>query len=418
MYTRSENRIFGGKGSIRHYFNPIVQRIMSEIESFNENYLLNASEEQLIAYMVDKYTVNPPEILFENAYIDDYETEINTDDYPEVFRRGTGEKHKVQMIRFYIPVTTNAEVLKYMPDLGSQSFTIGSGSCNFEVTSSGLTLEVPKFYDDPKKVKDVYDENLKNIGSKYENILRDIKLFNASIRSDITGKIRIRKSDYMKKNEFMYSLGVPLKRKQDTPTTFSIPQPNLRTKIVVEKPVVTREPFKAEPTIPIDIYFQILKLIHDVGKNFERLPSIYEDKGEEDLRDHIIMVLDPNFQNGSATGETFNKTGKTDIQLRYDSSVVFVAECKFWSGEKGYLSTITQLLKYLTWRDTKASVIMFVRQKDFTSILSKVKAITSSHQNYLGFVADSDENWFNYRFHINGDKNREVNLAVQLYHLP
>src|SRR5690606_11669459 len=114
----------------------------------------------------------------------------------------------------------------------------------------------------------------------------------------------------------------------------------------------------------------------------------------------IIMTLDPNFEYGTVTGETFNKTGKTDIQLRYDSSVIFIAECKFWAGEKGYLKTISQLLNYLTWRDTKASVIIFARQKDFSSILNKVKEVTSSHENYLGFVSANDENWFNYRFHL------------------
>ena len=98
--------------------------------------------------------------------------------------------------------------------------------------------------------------------------------------------------------------------------------------------------------------------------------------------------------------------------------MIFIAECKFWSGEKGYLKTISQLLNYLTWRDTKASVVMFVRQKDFTTILEKVETSTNQHENYLGFVNKSDENWFNYRFHINGDKNRELKLAVQLYHLP
>lgn len=130
------------------------------------------------------------------------------------------------------------------------------------------------------------------------------------------------------------------------------------------------------------------------------------------------MTLDPNFEYGSVTGETFNKTGKTDIQLRHDSSVVFIAECKFWTGEKGFLRTIDQLLNYLTWRDTKTSVIMFVRQKDFSSILDKVENITKTHSNYIAFVSKSDENWFNYRFHLKGDKNREVKLAVQLFHIP
>ena len=61
---------------------------------------------------------------------------------------------------------------------------------------------------------------------------------------------------------------------------------------------------------------------------------------------------------------------------------------------------------------------MFVRQKDFTSILEKVEISTKEQNNYLGFVDKSDENWFNYRFHINGDKNRELKLAIQLFHLP
>jgi hypothetical protein len=82
---------------------------------------------------------------------------------------------------------------------------------------------------------------------------------------------------------------------------------------------------------------------------------------EEHLRDHILMVLDPNFEYGSATGETFNKKGKTDILLRHDSSVAFVAECKFWGGEKVFHKTIDQLLNYLTWRDSKTAVIIFVQ---------------------------------------------------------
>jgi hypothetical protein len=148
------------------------------------------------------------------------------------------------------------------------------------------------------------------------------------------------------------------------------------------------------------------------------MPSVYINKKEEDLRDHILMTLDPNFEYGTASGETFNKTGKTDIQLRYDSSVVFIAECKFWSGTKNYLTTIDQLLGYLTWRDNKASVIIFVKQKDFTSILIKIETETIKHSNFLSFVGKSDENWFNYRFHINGDRNREIQLAVQVYNIP
>ena len=226
-----------------------------------------------------------------------------------------------------------------------------------------------------------------------------------------------RKQKVLSKQSLLSSLGVPLKAKSNIPSTFAIPKPHLKERIVI-KPTVTDKAYQPEPTLDEANFFKILKLINDVGKNFERMPSIYQGKSEETLRDHIIMTLDPNFTFGSASGETFNKSGKTDILLRYDSSVVFIAECKFWGGEKQYLATIDQLLNYLIWRDTKAAVIIFVKQKDFSSILDKVRAESSNHPNYLNYVSNSDENWFNYRFHINGDKNREVKLAVQLYHLP
>lgn len=415
MYT-SRNRIFSGMGSIREYLAPIVKSIDSEIESTSENYILNVSEEQYSEYLINKYTVENPEIHFSEVYADSYEKEISAEDFPSRFYVHREEKYKRPVIQFFVPITGNSEVLKYFP--GLNTINIGGGSTNFEVENNSLKLEVIDFYSDPNKIKQIFDENVKNSHRKLNDLLLDIKMFNNSLSGHITEKICERKTKFLQKNEFMSSLGVPLKKKSDTSQTFSVPKPNLRTKISIIKPSVSNEVFKPEPTLNDEIYNQILKLINDIGKNFERLPSIYKDKGEEDLRDHIIMTLDPNFEYGSVTGETFNKTGKTDIQLRYDSSVIFIAECKFWTGEKGYLKTISQLLNYLTWRDTKASAIIFVRQKEFSSILEKVKEVTNSHENYLGFVSKSDENWFNYRFHLNGDKNREVKLAIQLFHLP
>jgi len=75
-------------------------------------------------------------------------------------------------------------------------------------------------------------------------------------------------------------------------------------------------------------------------------------------------------------------------------------------------------LGYLTWRDSKAAVVTFVRNKDISSALQSVEDTTPDHPNYLGFVGKEDESWFDYRFHIEGDPNREVKLAVLLIHIP
>ncbi len=129
------------------------------------------------------------------------------------------------------------------------------------------------------------------------------------------------------------------------------------------------------------------------------------------------MMLEPNFE-GAATGETFNKTGKTDILLRHEGTNVFIAECKFWKGKRVFLDTISQLLGYLTWRDSKAAVIMFVPNVDFSSVLEKAKNEISEHLNYVEFINAKGDTWLNYRFHLNDDRNRMVSLAVMFYHTP
>lgn len=100
---------------------------------------------------------------------------------------------------------------------------------------------------------------------------------------------------------------------------------------IIPKPSAVVKSGKPDPTLGEGTYQEILQTIHDLGKAIECMPSTYVGKSEEDLRDHILMYLEPRFE-GSATGETFNKSGHTDILLRYKNSNVFVAECKFWSG--------------------------------------------------------------------------------------
>lgn len=413
MYRyNSRSRIFSS-GSISDKFASALDSIKRTVESETEDYILNVNETEYVNHLANQYSMDLPDIRFDDVYADSYEEEIPAEYFPRFFHVYEGKKYKKEIIQFIIPVEGNPDLLSNCP---ASSISLGGGG-NFHIKGNTIVAEFINFNNDPKKIKQDYDNEVKGVHRNYETLRNDIQNFNDSLASNISSFLSQRKQKLLAKNNLMSSLGVPLKKKTNTSETFSIPQPRFKEKLSI-KPSVLEKGFKPEPTLDDNNYRHILKLINDVGKNFERMPSVYKGKEEEDLRDHILMTLDPNFELGSASGETFNKSGKTDIQLRFDSSVIFIAECKFWSGEKGYLNTISQLLNYLTWRDTKASVVMFVRQKDFSSILEKVENKTKEHENYLGFVNKSDENWFNYRFHINGDKNRELKLAIQLYHLP
>lgn len=401
------------KGRISEIFQRAVDAIQSTIENETENYILNANETEYAEHLESKHILDVPELHFDQVNADSYEADVPAEYFPTSFHVYDGKKYKKEIIQFFIPCSGNINLLAYSPD---NIISIGGGG-NFEIKGDSIMTEFINFSNNAEEINRNYQSEVNGVYSNYNRLRKDIIAFNNSLKNHIQSVFSQRKAKLLSKNNLLSSLGVPLRKKENVPSTFSIPKPQLREKIVV-KPVVHEKGFKPEPTLDNENYKKILKIINDIGKNFERMPSVYKDKGEEDLRDHILMTLDPNFEFGSASGETFNKTGKTDIQLRYDSSVVFIAECKFWSGPKNYLSTIDQLLGYLTWRDNKASVIVFVKQKDFTSILNKVEAETVKHSNYLGTVGRTDENWFNYRFHINGDRNREVQLAVQVYNIP
>jgi len=87
------------------------------------------------------------------------------------------------------------------------------------------------------------------------------------------------------------------------------------------------------------------------------------------LREILPVVLNNPF--GPSGGELFSRSGKTDVAISSENGALFIAECKFWSGEKGFDEAIEQLLGYLVWRDTKSALVLFMRQKNGSDVQEK-----------------------------------------------
>ena len=167
------------------------------------------------------------------------------------------------------------------------------------------------------------------------------------------------------------------------------------------------------------MYDDILKVIYDLGKSMEKKPSTYKDKDEEGIRDQFLLVLETRYDSTTATGETFNRGGKTDIILKYakDSSNLFVAECKFWQGTSEFHKAISQLFdRYLTWRDSKTALILFVTNKDFTSVIDTIKKETPNHPYFLKSTGTRGETSFSFHFHLPQDKDKIVFLEIIAFH--
>jgi hypothetical protein len=160
----------------------------------------------------------------------------------------------------------------------------------------------------------------------------------------------------------------------------------------------------------------IISVLDNQGRQFEKTPKTYKSSGEEDLRNVLLVNLNSIFE-GKATGETFMNQGKTDIYLNIDKGNILAFECKIWGGQKLYGETIDQLLSYLTWRNNYGVTIFFCRQKNFSNILQECKLAIQNHSTYVeGFQTVSETHFLSRHRHPSDDK-KNVEIHHLLYNL-
>ena len=398
---------------LRSFLESKLNRALDMIENEQEDYILNVNVDEFIEHISSFAFVEPLCVNYDNVEVSRSEALVPAELFPENYYVKPGKNYKKDIMKFHIPFSGDRDLFRCRPS----TYTLWT--MDLEISKDEVIIEIINFDDDAMKIKRDFNSTLGNIKNQVMHVIEDIENYNKSISARVSEAFLKQKDKFLKQANVMSSLGVPIRKSKKVSETFSIPTPKLRKPINVSPRPSINEPagYKPEPTLEESTYFEILKLIHDLGQNFERLPSVYADKYEEHLRDHFLMILEPHFK-GSATGETFNKSGKTDILLRHEGKNVFIAECKFWHGKNAFLDTISQLLRYLTWRDSKAAIIIFVQNKELSPVISNVKIVIEEHPNYICTGDDKDETWLNYKFHLNDDKDREVCLAVMLYHTP
>ena len=168
-----------------------------------------------------------------------------------------------------------------------------------------------------------------------------------------------------------------------------------------------------------EIVDKCLSTIYRYYKQIEKLPSNYVGKKEPSLRDLIIPTLNSGvIPNISTTGESVNNLGKTDICIKsFDGENLLIAECKIWDGELMFLSAIDQLFnRYITWGDKYACLIIFVKNKGFSSVINMVRKTVRKHDYYKCFMGSDHENTLSYKFRHSKDREREIRLEIMLFH--
>lgn len=387
-------------------------RIREEIQSLNADYILNVSEEDLLASLAAKYTLDIP-ILNESEISVDYgEQKIDVShDWTRGFD-GPGPFYVAgTRVTFIVPFEGDPNLFDVRPQQFSHSLS-GSPAqiegTEIHITYAGANLNA-------ETARRSFDGELNQIRQNLANLKTAIDRHNANLSEVARSEIQKRKNKLLADANLASATGFPIRRRHGVPTTYAVPVQKRKPKI--ETPVVASGKFQPEPALAMAEYDEILGIIRNMVQVMERSPKAFEKMGEEDLRTQFLVQLNGQYE-GRATGETFNYQGRTDILIREGDRNVFIAECKFWAGEKQYLQTIDQVLSYLSWRDTKAAVLIFNRNVNFTEVLAQIVESTPKHANYKRTIGKLDESSFRYVFHLPGDPNRELTLSVLAFNVP
>ncbi|MBM3531301.1 MAG: hypothetical protein FJX62_24775 [Alphaproteobacteria bacterium] len=172
----------------------------------------------------------------------------------------------------------------------------------------------------------------------FQNV--QLSQFNESIAPLARADIGRRKSSILEAKQIAASLGFPMRLRADAPATYTSPTVRRRLPIVLK----TIETFVPESEMHESDYQNVLKIIENMTLVMERSPRIFSKMPEEVMRDHYLVQLNGQYE--SATGETFNAYGKTDILVRDRGRNIFIAECKIWRGPQSVTEALDQLLTY------------------------------------------------------------------------
>jgi len=142
-------------------------------------------------------------------------------------------------------------------------------------------------------------------------------------------------------------------------------------------------------------------------------------------RSNFFLVMLNAFYESAATGETFNKGGRTDILLKFKNNNILIVECKILGGKKILLDAIDQLFNYTTWYDTKWAIFIFNKEskRNFSTILKKVDLIMKKHNNFKTNYTFKNSNLhketiFGYVFYHPEDTNKDIFLTVIAFNIP
>lgn len=246
-----------------------------------------------------------------------------------------------------------------------------------------------------------------------ENMKKDVVPFNGHLRALLTTALSQRREQLAATIREAHNLGFQ--------TDFD---PNKAARVILQNSgplqtaVLSSLSSPQRPSfLPDEDYRLVVEALSRMGRQLERSNTIVRKLDEESIRDVLLCLLNAYFP-GRASGETFNRTGKTDLQVRQDQDLIFVGECKIWGGPKKFDETIDQLLPYLTSRDLRSALLVFNHNQDVTAVAENAVERMKAHPDFLLETHQNhQERRFDFVFRHPRDRAIKLSVALLVFDL-
>lgn len=358
--------------------------------------LMNHSTEALIENVVNHFAVEPVQVDFDHVW---KTTEV-------------GPSYESES-SFYVQTTLHANCNESAQYIGDRSKTLVRGVTN----DRSMKWEICRIFIAPSVTDD--PQLIAGYKAEFENDIRaDSLLCNAEIsahRERLLDQVReiftIRAEQLKSSNEAAQAINIHL---TPAPDPIIIPLvPKSLSLSTAKKRQVAGTPVAG---LANEIADELVRTLRSFALALERQPVLAGSmvtKNEEALRDILLFILNSQWE-GAVTGESFVGRGKTDVLFRWENADAFIGECKMWKGPQAFTAGIDQLLGYTVWRDTRAGLILFIKnKKDVTAAIeSAVKCITD-HPNFIEAGAGEHE----FVIHSEHDDRRRIRLSLIPVHI-
>jgi hypothetical protein len=399
------------------------EKIQKKILSESDSYILGTSSEELAEYYFSNNSYRPIEIDADRqtTFVHRKQLRRVPEHQRDSFYRGMGDaEFEYETLVISIPIIKNPD-LREFAELRTSTFSVSWSPKHWGLGQDWITLSIDikgygfNYSDDEARIAQMVESETANVNQWISWVNKDISAENGALQRQLREFIVQRKTkieaDKGKMDSLVKRINIPLiKTESAAVQRIKVDHSPLAKKVRPSAKAI--EDYSLDTAKVLDI----ISIIDNQGRQFEKTPSTYKDLGEEDLRNIILVGLNSLFE-GRATGETFLAKGKTDIYLNINKGNILVSECKMWGGGKLYQETIDQLLGYLTWRHNYGIMITFVKIKNLSKILAESPEIIRTHPSFRTGVDVKNDTHFVSQHRLNQDEDKNVEIHHLFYNL-